>query len=42
MHHLVAENEAKLRSARAFVLDTIRDGEDCIRQTGNWTRRTGC
>jgi alkylation response protein AidB-like acyl-CoA dehydrogenase len=34
MHHLVAENEAKLRSARAFVLETIRDGEDCIRRTG--------
>ena len=35
MHHLVAENEAKLRSARAFVLETIRDGEDCIRRTGS-------
>jgi alkylation response protein AidB-like acyl-CoA dehydrogenase len=34
MHHLVAENEAKLRSARAFVLETIRDGEECIRSTG--------
>jgi alkylation response protein AidB-like acyl-CoA dehydrogenase len=34
MHHLVAENEAKLRSIRAFVLETIRDGEDCIRRTG--------
>jgi alkylation response protein AidB-like acyl-CoA dehydrogenase len=34
MHHLVAENEAKLRSARAFVLQSIRDGEDCIRRTG--------
>lgn len=34
MHHLVAENEAKLRSARAFVLETIRDSEDCIRRTG--------
>jgi alkylation response protein AidB-like acyl-CoA dehydrogenase len=34
MHHLIAENEAKLRSARAFVLETIRDGEDCIRRTG--------
>ena len=34
MHHLVAENEAKLRSARAFVLESIRDGEDCIRRTG--------
>jgi alkylation response protein AidB-like acyl-CoA dehydrogenase len=34
MHHLVAENEAKLRSSRAFVLETIRDGEDCIRRTG--------
>lgn len=34
MHHLVAENEAKLRSARAFVLETIREGEDCIRRTG--------
>ena len=35
MHHLMAENEAKLRSARAFVLETIRDGEDCIRRTGS-------
>jgi alkylation response protein AidB-like acyl-CoA dehydrogenase len=35
MHHLVAENEAKLRSAHAFVLETIRDGEDCIRRTGD-------
>lgn len=34
MHHLVAENEATLRSARAFVLEAIRDGEACIRQTG--------
>jgi alkylation response protein AidB-like acyl-CoA dehydrogenase len=34
MHHLVAENEAKLRSARAFVLETIRDGQDCIRRSG--------
>lgn len=34
MHHLVAENEAKLRSARAFVLETIRDGEACIQRTG--------
>jgi alkylation response protein AidB-like acyl-CoA dehydrogenase len=34
MHHMVAENEAKLRSARAFVLETIRDAEDCIRRTG--------
>ncbi|WP_158921809.1 acyl-CoA dehydrogenase family protein [Acidisphaera sp. S103] len=34
MHHLVAENEAKLRSARAFVLQSIRDGEDCIQRTG--------
>ena len=34
MHHMVAENEAKLRSARAFVLETIRDGEDCIRRNG--------
>lgn len=34
MHHLIAENEAKLRSARAFVLETIRDGEEGIRQTG--------
>ncbi len=37
MHHLVAENEAKLRSARAFVLETIREGEDCIRRTGGLT-----
>ena len=34
MHHLVAENEAKLRSARAFVLETIRDAEEGNRQTG--------
>ncbi|HYZ23112.1 MAG TPA: acyl-CoA dehydrogenase family protein [Rhodopila sp.] len=34
MHHLVAENEAKLRSARAFVLETIRDAEEGIRETG--------
>jgi alkylation response protein AidB-like acyl-CoA dehydrogenase len=34
MHHLIAENEAVLRSARAFVLESIRDGEDCIRRTG--------
>ena len=34
MHHLIAENEAKLRSIRAFVLETIRDGEDSIRRTG--------
>ena len=34
MHHLFAENEATLRSARAFVLETIRDAEDGIRRTG--------
>ncbi|MSP03533.1 MAG: acyl-CoA dehydrogenase [Acetobacteraceae bacterium] len=34
MHHLIAVNEAKLRSARAFVLETIREGEDNIRRTG--------
>lgn len=34
MHHLVAENEAKLRSARAFVLETICDAADGIRATG--------
>jgi alkylation response protein AidB-like acyl-CoA dehydrogenase len=34
MHHLVAENEAKLRSARAFVLETIRDAEAGISRTG--------
>jgi alkylation response protein AidB-like acyl-CoA dehydrogenase len=34
MHHLVAENEAKLRSARAFVLESIRGGVDCIARTG--------
>jgi alkylation response protein AidB-like acyl-CoA dehydrogenase len=35
MHHLIAENEAKLRSARAFVLETIRDAEAGINQTGS-------
>jgi alkylation response protein AidB-like acyl-CoA dehydrogenase len=35
MHHLIADNEATLRSARAFVLETIRDGEDSIRRTGH-------
>ncbi len=34
MHHLIAENEAKLRSARAFVLETIRDAEAGIAETG--------
>ena len=34
MHHLIAENEAVLRSARAFVLEAVRDGEDCIRREG--------
>jgi indole-3-acetate monooxygenase len=34
MHHLIAENEAKLRSARAFVLETIRDAWDHIQRTG--------
>lgn len=34
MHHLVAENEAKLRSARAFVLETIHDAWDGIQRTG--------
>ncbi|HVZ10357.1 hypothetical protein [Rhodopila sp.] len=34
MHHLIAENEAKLRSVRAFVLESIRDAEACIRRTG--------
>ncbi|MBS0638872.1 MAG: acyl-CoA dehydrogenase [Proteobacteria bacterium] len=34
MHHLIAENEAKLRSVRAFVLESIREAEDCIRRTG--------
>jgi alkylation response protein AidB-like acyl-CoA dehydrogenase len=37
MQHLVAENEAKLRSARAFVLETIRDGWDGIQRTGALT-----
>jgi len=35
MHHLIAENEAKLRAARAFVLESIRDGRDCIQRTGS-------
>ena len=34
MHHLVAENEATLRACRAFVLETIAQGEDCIRTKG--------
>jgi indole-3-acetate monooxygenase len=34
MHHLVAENEAKLRSARAFVLETICEGWDSIQRAG--------
>jgi alkylation response protein AidB-like acyl-CoA dehydrogenase len=34
MHHLVAENEATLRSARAFLLESIRDAEDRIRRDG--------
>ncbi len=34
MHHLVAEHEATLRSARAFVLEAIRGGEDSIRRGG--------
>jgi indole-3-acetate monooxygenase len=34
MHHLIAENEAKLRSARAFVLESIRDTADSIQRTG--------
>ena len=34
MHHLIAENEAKLRSARAFVMETIREGEEAIRRDG--------
>lgn len=37
MHHLVAVNEAKLRSVRAFVLESIRDGEESIRRTGRLT-----
>jgi alkylation response protein AidB-like acyl-CoA dehydrogenase len=35
MHHLIAENEAKLRSARAFVLEAIREAQDAIRSTGS-------
>jgi indole-3-acetate monooxygenase len=34
VHHLIAENEAKLRSVRAFVLESIRDAEACISRTG--------
>jgi len=37
MHHLVAQNEAKLRSARAFVLEAIAEAEETIRQTGTLT-----
>lgn len=37
MHHLVAENEAKLRSARAFVLEAIRDAEAGIHVHGRLT-----
>jgi indole-3-acetate monooxygenase len=34
MHHLIAENEATLRSARAFVLETIAQAADSIQRTG--------
>ena len=34
MHHLIAENEAKLRSARAFVLEAILDAGETIHRTG--------
>ena len=37
MHHLVAVNEAKLRAVRAFVLESIRDGEESIRRSGRLT-----
>lgn len=35
MHHLVAENEATLRSARAFVLETIREAEQRVRRNSS-------
>lgn len=37
MHHLVAENEAKLRSARAFVQEAIREAQAAIDATGEQT-----
>src|SRR5262249_31932073 len=40
MHHLIAENEAKLRSIRAFVLEAIRDAEACISRTGTLDMET--
>ncbi len=33
MHHLIAENEAKLRSARAFVLEAIREAARVLADT---------
>ena len=34
MHHLIAENEAMLRSPAPSYLEAVRDGEDCIRRDG--------
>ena len=34
MHHLFAENEARLRSARAFLLETIAEAEAAIAAAG--------
>lgn len=34
LHHMLAENEAKLRGVRAFLLETIREAEANIAATG--------
>lgn len=35
MHHLIAENEATLRSARAFVLEAIREAQERVSRSGS-------